>query len=873
MIGQSNLTTRPRELDYVELHWLEKITGRPSHDWDIYIVKELMDNALDADELWARKEGKEITLDIQLVYNHQPELDIYSLEIAVNNSAPFPTDSLSSIFDFTSYASSKSHYKYPSRGQQGNALKTLLGIPYALRHEFYGDYNNLRKPLEIETGNQSFDVSLDIDEYEQRVSLVLQPPVLLDRSDKTSISVRMDRFKQEKRRTTNDLLMFARRFTLLNPHVSFHWQVNNSGERSQWDFERDKSWSGRFHDTAPVHWYEYTQLKELLLAIERERGQDEPLARVLQVFAGFTADEDPDGKNAKRLCKQLGFNTVGSLRLAENHAQTLRHGLVPALNVEGRRVSAEELGGVGSFLSNTLGELFSLKSSPQYRRVVYDSATDPAHPFVLEIALAHLSEGKRVIWTGLNHTPTYEDPFYTKPFYLPGAQKMPVFGLDGFLDAYGQTADQPTLLVVHIVCPNLAFQDFSKTVMETRPFREPVTEALHQMLSEYRISHAPQVENLQQLVHDLLPKAIEMLTLQNRQRYSGSQLLHAVRRLLVKHLHDDGRQEFADNWLNDPAANGRLQGYIQTYTTEHQREMAGLIQIERGRLSLPVHPNGFTPISLNVIKNQQVQDACVNKILLVSEPELEAIITFNGLLPRFDAAILQLDDTFDACFEALLPHLRRLDLPLALLHHATAADCLLFHRLRAKLDAFNLHDVALYDIGLTPAQSLSLGLLTETGSDVADRASLAQYLDDDEVAFLVDERRQISLFSFPLDQMISWLENRFVEMALAPKFIPSASHLRTTALSLVKKSVTDWVRVQLDELTNTGFLADQAMEMIASDFGMNDLLARLEPTLVEDPLKSWRMISAELIQEGLNEILLAKHDELAGFITKSHRDF
>src|SRR6185503_14693466 len=113
MIGQSNLTTRPRELDYVELHWLEKTTGRPSHDWDIYVVKELLDNALDADESWSRRNGTEINLEIQLIYNHQQELDIYSLDIAVSNSAPFPTDLLASIFDFTSYASSKSHYRYP----------------------------------------------------------------------------------------------------------------------------------------------------------------------------------------------------------------------------------------------------------------------------------------------------------------------------------------------------------------------------------------------------------------------------------------------------------------------------------------------------------------------------------------------------------------------------------------------------------------------------------------------------------------------------------------------------------------------------------------------------------------------------------------
>src|SRR6185503_3641512 len=246
-------------------------------------------------------------------------------------------------------------------------------------------------------------------------------------------------------------------------------------------------------------------------------------------------------------------------------------------------------------------------------------------------------------------------------------------------------------------------------------------------------------------------------TLKTGRRYSGSQLLHGVRRLLAKSLSDSGRKEFAENWINDPGANGRLQGYIQSYVNEHRQEMAGLIQVERGRLSLPVHPDGFRTISLDLIKNPDIQDACVNKILLVSEPELEAIITLNGLLPRFDAAILHLDDTFDACFETLLPHLSRFKLPLALLHHATPADCLLSHRLRDALDAANLDNVPVYDIGLTPSQGLRLGLPVEAGSESADAASLARQLGDDEIKFLIDQHRQISLFSFPLDQMISWL--------------------------------------------------------------------------------------------------------------------
>lgn len=39
-----------REWDYVDRLHLQKVTGRPAHEWDLYILKELLDNALDADE-------------------------------------------------------------------------------------------------------------------------------------------------------------------------------------------------------------------------------------------------------------------------------------------------------------------------------------------------------------------------------------------------------------------------------------------------------------------------------------------------------------------------------------------------------------------------------------------------------------------------------------------------------------------------------------------------------------------------------------------------------------------------------------------------------------------------------------------------------
>ncbi len=234
-----------------------------------------------------------VSVTVELHYRHVDALDIHSIDIAVFNRAPFPTDLLSSIFDLSTYISDKSHYNYPSRGQQGNALKTLLGIPYALRHFGYGDYANVRKPMVVETKDRAYVISLEINELGQQAHLApIRPAQLNPPRDGTCIRVGIDRFVQERPRTLADLQAWAQRFALLNPHATFHWQVRIGDETASWVYSANPTWHGPFADTAPVHWYEYTQLRELLLALERELGPEAPLPQVLQSFAGFTLGED-----------------------------------------------------------------------------------------------------------------------------------------------------------------------------------------------------------------------------------------------------------------------------------------------------------------------------------------------------------------------------------------------------------------------------------------------------------------------------------------------------------------------------------------------------------------------------------------------------
>src|SRR2546423_12444435 len=143
-----------REYDYVRLDGLARATGRPAHEWDLYIVKELIDNALDADEsLWRNDLRQFPSLHIRIEYISVPPPQCQQLLVRVGNRALFPVQRVRDIFATQWYTSRKAFIKGLTRGALGNALKTLLGIPYALHNRVADDWKPDLKPLSIYCGN------------------------------------------------------------------------------------------------------------------------------------------------------------------------------------------------------------------------------------------------------------------------------------------------------------------------------------------------------------------------------------------------------------------------------------------------------------------------------------------------------------------------------------------------------------------------------------------------------------------------------------------------------------------------------------------------------------------------------------------------
>jgi len=135
----------PRAAEFLELRALQAQTGQPVEAFGHVVVKELLDNALDAAETAGRAPNIDITTRTD---------DGITFVTVTDNGAGITPATVDDVCDFTVLVSDKARYRGPARGAQGNALKTLLGIPYAL---------GITKPVVIESAGIHHELLVSIE--------------------------------------------------------------------------------------------------------------------------------------------------------------------------------------------------------------------------------------------------------------------------------------------------------------------------------------------------------------------------------------------------------------------------------------------------------------------------------------------------------------------------------------------------------------------------------------------------------------------------------------------------------------------------------------------------------------------------------------
>jgi hypothetical protein len=115
-----------RLMEFCTERELQNQTGHSLYEWPLVVGKEAMDNALDACE------EAEVAPDITIIVDS-------GTIIVQDNAGGIDTGTIESIIDYTIRVSSREACVSPTKGAQGNALKTILAMGYVLDSKIGGD--------------------------------------------------------------------------------------------------------------------------------------------------------------------------------------------------------------------------------------------------------------------------------------------------------------------------------------------------------------------------------------------------------------------------------------------------------------------------------------------------------------------------------------------------------------------------------------------------------------------------------------------------------------------------------------------------------------------------------------------------------------
>ncbi|UCD51435.1 MAG: hypothetical protein JSW27_02150 [Phycisphaerales bacterium] len=434
---QRTTFTTSREMDFVNEKELTAQTGHAPDDWPIVIGKELVDNALDACE----EAGMPPEINVKVTPH----------SITVSDNGPgIGADTVTRLLDFSVRVSSREAYVAPDRGKQGNALKTVIMMPFVLD----GNAGH----VEIAAHGVRHIIDIGVDAIRQR-------PVVRCREEESSVrigtAVKVSwpdsacSILDEAR--ARFLQVVAADYTFMNPHLTL--SVNWMGEQTS-VMAVDPAWrKWRPSDPTSCHWYRPEDMKRLVgayVADDQDHGRDRTVREFIAEFRGLTGTA-----KQRMVLEATGLARTNLSALVNGNG--LHNGkveaLLAAMREQTKPVKPNHLGVIGR--DNLMARFASVgctMHSFEYRKVAAEDET--GLPFVLETAFGWLGDEappQRRMVLGVNWSPGIVNPF----------RQLGSLGvsLDSILEQQRVGQDEPVTFLMHCAAPRVEYTDRGKSAV------------------------------------------------------------------------------------------------------------------------------------------------------------------------------------------------------------------------------------------------------------------------------------------------------------------------------------------------------------------------------------------------------------------------
>lgn len=411
--------TISRSMEYFTAPELVKQMGTTRDKWGITLVKELIDNALDA------AESAGVNPDITVT------IDEDSLSV-MDNGPGMPANVIEASMDYGVRVSDKQGYISPSRGQQGNALMCVYACPFVVN----GDHAD----VEIQSNGTRHDIHVSLNRIAQSPEMTTTVSESEFIENGTFIKIHnfnlacSNGYTKPRISTKLESLFLMNLFSCCNPHANL--TLNFDGETRIYPKASNQTkWSTDM--SLVCHWYNTDQFITLV-SNSIHKNPDMKVNDFLKQFEGLKASP-----KQKQVCDTIGINSRDGI-IQFTHDNDIDSALVARLlcsmKKTARKIKPVKLGYLNADHVKTIW------AEHDYRVFEHRNAkgTTPAGmPYTLDVFF-QVAEGLsyRAPEICLNHS-----------VLINGE----INGIESFLNGIYIESGNEIRLLIHIVCPAFEF--------------------------------------------------------------------------------------------------------------------------------------------------------------------------------------------------------------------------------------------------------------------------------------------------------------------------------------------------------------------------------------------------------------------------------
>lgn len=425
-----------RAMEYFTEKQLTQQIGCRSEHWPLALLKELIDNALDAGELAGVAPHISVTV----------ETDALSVE---DNGPGLPVTVIEGSLNYAARISDKANYVSPTRGQLGNALKCVWAAPFVIDGE--------NGSVEIHSQGERHLIEVSLDRIAQRplIKRTSEPLPIVKKG--TFVKMRYPSIASYLTGAPKPFLykktarQLVEEYAAFNPHATFTITEPNESAHMKATSADWRKWKADV-PTSP-HWYSVERLRTLIAAYvthDRLTSHNRTVRELVSEFAGLTGSA-----KQKAVTQKAGLSgSLADLVEGDDIAAAKVERLLVAMQEESRPIKPSALGVLGEshLREHMTTQRHVARDSIRYKKI---DGIESGLPFVIEAAFGvfdkEFQECRRDLCVGLNFSPALLNPM---------RQLQEIAG------EFRIDYDDPICVIVHLACPRIDFEDTGKGTLQ-----------------------------------------------------------------------------------------------------------------------------------------------------------------------------------------------------------------------------------------------------------------------------------------------------------------------------------------------------------------------------------------------------------------------